>query len=152
MTDLTKMKSAAPNQNFHHGFKICIRHPSHRQSPGVCSVCVNEKLSKLSTSRSSVRISSVSYSSSSSVSEVSSCSSSECASPAEVRARYAKRGSVSFVKRSEKREENDAVLSKSRSMAAAFVRRVRSGGAKERRGGGFWSKVLKRAKRKKMER
>ncbi|XP_010534087.1 PREDICTED: uncharacterized protein LOC104809723 [Tarenaya hassleriana] len=26
----------------------CKKHPKHRQSPGVCSLCLNEKLSKLS--------------------------------------------------------------------------------------------------------
>ncbi|GLU16145.1 hypothetical protein SLE2022_325940 [Rubroshorea leprosula] len=30
----------------------CKKHPKHRQSPGVCSLCLREKLSHLSTSSS----------------------------------------------------------------------------------------------------
>ncbi|KAK9713088.1 hypothetical protein RND81_06G002000 [Saponaria officinalis] len=42
----------------------CRRHPNHRQSPGVCSCCLIEKLSKLNTSPPSFnRLSSLSSSS-----------------------------------------------------------------------------------------
>ncbi|KAL9668411.1 hypothetical protein QQ045_002792 [Rhodiola kirilowii] len=145
MADQIKLKSVALNHNFYRS-RTCTRHPSHRQSPGVCSLCVNEKLARLSMPKSPLLMlgASSSVSSSSSLSEVSSCSSSECISPSEVRAKYAKRGSFSFVKRRQK-DADDAVLSKSRSMAAAFVKEKKSGV------GGFWSKVLKRTRRRKME-
>ncbi|ESQ34549.1 hypothetical protein EUTSA_v10009293mg [Eutrema salsugineum] len=29
-------------------YSICKKHPKHRQSPGICSLCLNESLSKLS--------------------------------------------------------------------------------------------------------
>ncbi|GMH17373.1 hypothetical protein Nepgr_019214 [Nepenthes gracilis] len=51
----------------------CKRHPKHRQSPGVCSLCLTEKLSKLSAAG-SVRLSSYHPSSSSSSSLSSSSS------------------------------------------------------------------------------
>ncbi|KAL9681403.1 hypothetical protein QQ045_013186 [Rhodiola kirilowii] len=153
MAHSIKLKPTAPppvvlNQNFYGSKSSCTRHPNHQQSPGVCSVCVNEKLARLSNTNSSSLEPGSSISTSLSFS---SYASSECSSPGAVRAKYGKRGSVSFVKRSQKEE---AVLSKSRSVAAAFVKRVRGGGKLEMRsGGGFWSNVLKRTtKRKKMER
>ncbi|CAN4122325.1 unnamed protein product [Withania somnifera] len=60
---------------------ICKKHPKHKQNPGICSLCLSEKLSLLSrTSRSNTTTvtsscSSSSLSSLSSSSEVSSCSS-----------------------------------------------------------------------------
>ncbi|KAG4954799.1 hypothetical protein HKD37_14G040949 [Glycine soja] len=69
----------------HNGY--CKKHPKHHQSPGVCSLCLREKLSQLSSSSSDShrRISSICSSSSSSLSS-SSCyssasASSSCASP-----------------------------------------------------------------------
>ncbi|GLT44850.1 hypothetical protein SLA2020_187250 [Shorea laevis] len=61
----------------------CKKHPKHHQSPGVCSLCLREKLSQLSTSRSrsipKTRIIESSCSSSSLSSYSSSASS--CSSP-----------------------------------------------------------------------
>ncbi|KAG5063937.1 hypothetical protein JHK85_005120 [Glycine max] len=66
----------------HNGY--CKKHPKHHQSPGVCSLCLREKLSQLSSSfNSRRRISSICSSSSSSMSSsyYSSASASSCASP-----------------------------------------------------------------------
>ncbi|KAE8704432.1 Detected protein of unknown function [Hibiscus syriacus] len=60
-------RRSKPNQG-------CKRHPKHRQSPGVCSLCLADKLSRLSTHSSSYCYSSTSSSLSSS--SYSSCSSS----------------------------------------------------------------------------
>ncbi|XP_027339484.1 protein AF-9-like [Abrus precatorius] len=63
----------------------CKKHPKHRQSPGVCSLCLNDKLSQLSSSSSSSsssrKTTSTSSSSSSSLSSYYSSSASSCASP-----------------------------------------------------------------------
>ncbi|XP_010521295.1 PREDICTED: uncharacterized protein LOC104800226 [Tarenaya hassleriana] len=65
----------------------CKKHPKHRQSPGVCSLCLNQKLSRLSTldhaSSSGAGPETASYCSSSDVSSSSSSYSSvsPCLSP-----------------------------------------------------------------------
>ncbi|MED6107662.1 hypothetical protein PIB30_016105 [Stylosanthes scabra] len=62
----------------------CKKHPKHQQSPGVCSLCLKEKLAKLpSFSANRHRITSDSSSSSSSLSSYydSLCSTSSCSSP-----------------------------------------------------------------------
>ncbi|RDX57647.1 hypothetical protein CR513_63093, partial [Mucuna pruriens] len=67
----------------------CKKHPKHQQSPGVCSLCLREKLTQLSSSNSRWRISptiTASSSTSSSFSSLSSsyyssASASSCASP-----------------------------------------------------------------------
>ncbi|EOA38648.1 hypothetical protein CARUB_v10010560mg [Capsella rubella] len=58
----------------------CKKHPKHRQSPGICSLCLNESLSKLS---SDFHENSSSMSSSSLAKTVSSCSSSSSESESE---------------------------------------------------------------------
>ncbi|KAH6803739.1 hypothetical protein C2S51_031986 [Perilla frutescens var. frutescens] len=68
---------------------ICKKHPKHMQSPGVCSICLNEKLSQLmsnsdsssSSSRAARSRSSSSSSLSSYVSSLSSSNASSCSSP-----------------------------------------------------------------------
>ncbi|XP_057724978.1 uncharacterized protein LOC130940764 [Arachis stenosperma] len=68
----------------------CKKHPKHQQSPGVCSLCLKEKLAKLPAAFSHRRRVTTSlcssYTSSSSVSSLSSyydslCSTSSCPSP-----------------------------------------------------------------------
>ncbi|TKY56283.1 hypothetical protein E2542_SST20726 [Spatholobus suberectus] len=67
----------------------CKKHPKHRQSPGVCSLCLREKLTQLSSSNSRTITSSIITACSSSSSSLSSLSSSyyssasasSCASP-----------------------------------------------------------------------
>ncbi|RAL45655.1 hypothetical protein DM860_009519 [Cuscuta australis] len=117
------------------GQTVCRKHPKHRQSPGVCSACVAEKLSKLlngAVSRTDNMHSRsgngfYSSSSSSSLSSLSSsCGSSETSSHASPVHRHF-RGGIGLVK------------SKS---TAAFVARRRGGG-----GGGFLSIFRSRSKR-----
>ncbi|KAA8538121.1 hypothetical protein F0562_027729 [Nyssa sinensis] len=123
----------------------CKKHPKHLQSPGVCSVCLGERLSQLSASSSRTTTTTM-VTSSNSASSLSSLSSlSSHYSPSElspVRHRYrnasaAKGSSMSFLKISGKN-----VLTKSRSMA--FVTRLREGKLKDgKKKGGFWSKLLR---------
>ncbi|XP_011652564.1 uncharacterized protein LOC105435032 [Cucumis sativus] len=69
------------NHRHHH----CQRHPNHHQSPGVCSLCLTEKLSRIiapaASSRNKISNSLSSSSSSSYYSSCSSASSSSSSSP-----------------------------------------------------------------------
>ncbi|KDP41420.1 hypothetical protein JCGZ_15827 [Jatropha curcas] len=125
----------------------CKKHPKHKQSPGVCSVCLNEKLSMLSSSSSRTAV--MDYASSSSASSLSAYSTTSCSSCSSPMHRFRfttegnnHKGSLSFLLISGKN-----VLTKSRSLA--FVPRNR--GNKERashdddkKKGGFFSKLLRR--------
>ncbi|KAI6689290.1 hypothetical protein NL676_026118 [Syzygium grande] len=130
----------------------CRKHPKHRQSTGVCSLCLTKKLSRLSSgsylrgSAGANRRYSCSTSPSSSSSLSSSChsssGSSSCASPV-VRHRHgrfaheARSGPVSML------FGGKGVLKKSRS--AAFAPKTGPGGDRakgERSKGGFWSKLI----------
>ncbi|XAR62132.1 hypothetical protein NMG60_11016766 [Bertholletia excelsa] len=102
----------------------CRKHPKHRQSPGVCSVCLRERLSQLSTTssrggRGGGGAATAGSSSSSSLSPLSSDSSSSESSPIHY-----------------------SILTKSRTVAFAPQRRE---GEKNR---GFWSKLLAPRKKK----
>ncbi|KAK6940193.1 hypothetical protein RJ641_029724 [Dillenia turbinata] len=120
----------------------CRRHPKHRQAPGVCSKCLSERLSQLSSSSCSTSGNTLpSSSSSSSLSSYSSSSGSSCSSP--IRQAYrirsvTTRGPVSIKN----------ALTKSRSMA--FITKMGGGetsdGKKKR---GFWSKLLPSANKRK---
>ncbi|XP_059636324.1 uncharacterized protein LOC132278532 [Cornus florida] len=121
----------------------CKKHPKHRQSPGVCSVCLKERLSQLSTSSSSRTTTTLvasSCSSSSSLSSLSSQYSSSESSPVHHHRYYSgseAKGSFSLLMRSSKN-----VLTKSRSVA--FVTRNMRGEAKDgKKKGGFWSKLIR---------
>ncbi|XP_051140956.1 uncharacterized protein LOC127258228 [Andrographis paniculata] len=117
----------------------CRKHPNHRQSPGVCSVCLTEKLVILSSDRGSKPVRSPPSSNSSASSYVSSLSSSSCASPPLAVARVYKRSIAA-----------NNLLTKSRSVATFAPRRRReeededSAGKKAARRSkrGFWSKWL----------
>ncbi|XP_061364255.1 uncharacterized protein LOC133307718 [Gastrolobium bilobum] len=109
----------------------CKKHPKHRQSPGVCSLCLREKLTQLSASTSRRTTSSSSSSSSSSASSLSSyysssSSASSCASPVHC-FRFVAEGksssSVSFFMLSGKHG-----IIKSKSLALIPRRRSREGG------------------------
>ncbi|KAL3371591.1 hypothetical protein AABB24_008234 [Solanum stoloniferum] len=114
---------------------LCKKHPKHKQNPGVCSVCLNEKLSLLSkTSRSNTTTLTSSCSSSSSLSSLSSSSDvSSCSSP------------------------NTNVLMKSRSLA--LIMRRKEGGiilednsiGKKKKKEGFLSKLLNPKRNRKDE-
>ncbi|KAG6392665.1 hypothetical protein SASPL_146889 [Salvia splendens] len=115
----------------------CKKHPKHRQSPGVCSICLREKLSNLSNCGENSR-SARSPSAVSSLSSYASSLSSSCASPPPELTI-----SVAFFR-------------KSRSMAVV-VPRGRAEEADRNREkeirivkGGFWSKLLPQKSRGKL--
>ncbi|KAK1406737.1 hypothetical protein QVD17_38345 [Tagetes erecta] len=109
----------------------CKKHPKHEQSPGICSLCLRERLIKISRSSSRV-ITCASSSSSSSISSISSVSSSSGAlsyttSPMHG---YRKGRASNFL---------TSKLKKSKSMA--FVgERIRDDD--QRKKSGFWSKLM----------
>ncbi|KAJ8762433.1 hypothetical protein K2173_007872 [Erythroxylum novogranatense] len=119
----------------------CKKHTKHEQSPGVCSLCLKEKLSQLSTTASSRgSYAKRGYSLSSLSSYYSSCSDSSCSSPIHIY-RYAPDGkgpsfSALF---------GGNALTKSRSLA--FVSRIRGNNQRSGDGvknkGGFFSKLLR---------
>jgi len=130
----------------------CKKHPKHRQSPGVCSLCLRDKLSQLSSdspsSSSSRKTNSISSSPSSSVSSSVSSYSSSCASPA----------ALPFAFSNEPRTASiflftakHAGFLKSKSMSVLSTRRRRRRNEDEGDDGennksgkksGFWSKLL----------
>ncbi|CAK9149045.1 unnamed protein product [Ilex paraguariensis] len=117
----------------------CKKHPKHRQSPGICSVCLREKLSQLSTSSRSNTATTISSCSSSSLSSLSSSNASSYSSPVHRNHRVGleRRGSVGFTMNGRN------VLSKSMSMAA-FVPRRREGERRDQvKKSSFWSKFLR---------
>lgn len=94
-------KRSDSNSNSGNNFS-CKKHTKHRQSPGVCSLCLTEKLSKLSLeyydyTKKAAETASYCYSSSASSSAVSSCYSSSsvssCSSPLQYRYREKKKDS-----------------------------------------------------------
>ncbi|XP_047306616.1 uncharacterized protein LOC124910036 [Impatiens glandulifera] len=116
----------------------CKKHPKHKQSPGVCSICLNDKLSKIS-STSSLRKYNTRSSCSSSLSSISSISSD--ASP--VPYQHYNDGRFSLGGKSA------VMLMKSTSMAFEFDHRKRDIGSdhglmkKDKKKTGFWSKLLR---------
>ncbi|XP_050376547.1 uncharacterized protein LOC126793957 [Argentina anserina] len=139
---------------------VCKKHPKHEQSPGVCSICLKEKLAKLSNSSGSSRRTSTTMGSgtpsttSSLSSYYSSTYSSSCSSPpAERQARnyrFADRekekgSSVANWLLGEGGDQNDYVLKKSRSLATYFPRRQKSirQNVEEKKGRRFWSRLLR---------
>ncbi|CAI9291678.1 hypothetical protein Lser_V15G30986 [Lactuca serriola] len=106
----------------------CKKHPKHQQSPGVCSLCLRERLKKISRSSSRVTTyASSSSCSSSSISSVSSVSSlSNTASPMHDN----RKGQISFLK---------SKLKKSKSMAFVSERTMDNDAKKK---SGFWSKLM----------
>lgn len=126
----------------------CKKHPKHKQSPGVCSVCLSEKLSQLPTSASTSRSTSTNAmdcSSSSSSPSYSSSSSCSYSSPTH-RYQYSTQGKGSLPSFFNGRS---TFLSKSRSMALVSVRGNKD--SHEKKKGGLWSKFLRRPRDKKVE-
>ncbi|KAH1125111.1 hypothetical protein AAZX31_06G096600 [Glycine max] len=148
--------------------RCCKKHPKHRQSPGVCSLCLRDKLSQLSSacssssssSRKTTFISSChSSSSSSSLTSYCSSSASSCASP-----------TLPFPFHKDSKSGSNSVsifllsakpggILKSRSMSVVATRRRTKGqdegddrNKKSGMKSGFWSKLLHpRTKSKRME-
>ncbi|GMJ02498.1 hypothetical protein HRI_003919000 [Hibiscus trionum] len=110
----------------------CKKHPKHKQSPGVCSLCLAEKLSQLSTHSStlSYSFSSSSSSPSSSCSSRSSCSSSPFRPHCFVAG--GKGSSFSFLLFNGKN-----LLTKSRSVACASRMRSEEGDDHKKKKAGF---------------
>ncbi|KAL5190437.1 hypothetical protein HKD37_04G009874 [Glycine soja] len=130
----------------------CKKHPNHRQSPGVCSLCLRHKLSQLSSAsmRKTTLISSCrSSSTSSSLSSYCSSSSSSCASPTLPFPFHkdSKSGSnsVSIFLLSAK---HGGVLKTGSMSVLATRRRTKGGGGdgdgddRNKKKTGFWSKLL----------
>ncbi|KAL6984089.1 hypothetical protein U1Q18_017465 [Sarracenia purpurea var. burkii] len=136
----------------------CKKHPKHRQSPGVCSVCLTEKLSRLpTTSRShaaaAAMAASSSSSSSSSLSSLSSHYSSSELSPVRTRlGSELKASSVSFFRSINGKNfltKSWSVASSSSSLNCGSGSRSDHGDGKKK-GIGFWGKLV-RARSKKMD-
>ncbi|XP_018857442.2 uncharacterized protein LOC109019578 [Juglans regia] len=136
----------------------CKKHPTHRQSPGVCSRCLNEKLSQLSSSSGSRRTSfpagsgSCSSSPSSLSSYYSSSSASSCSSPVHLTNMEGKIiNSLSFLLNGK-----NGGLTKSRSLVF-FPRMNRPRGdddddmKRDQKKGGFWSKFLRASSKRQTE-
>ncbi|KAJ0614778.1 hypothetical protein HanIR_Chr02g0066241 [Helianthus annuus] len=121
--------------------KSCMKHPKHEQSPGVCSLCLRERLSKISGSSSQTVSNVCSSSSSSSISSVSSVSSSRCSSNAPS---CAASPMHTYRKRMHDVEGKGylSLLRKSRSMAFVSEKIVEIDGKKKKKGDGFWSKLM----------
>ncbi|PRQ21719.1 hypothetical protein RchiOBHm_Chr7g0242321 [Rosa chinensis] len=136
---------------------VCKKHPKHQQPPGVCSICLKEKLTKLSNSsgssrRTSKTMGSATPSTTSSLSSYySSTDASSCSSPpAEARNfRFAdherEKGSSVANWLLGEGGESDYVLKKSRSLANYFPRRQRSTKetGEEKKSRRFWSRLLR---------
>ncbi|KAF8111236.1 hypothetical protein N665_0076s0223 [Sinapis alba] len=93
-----KRSNSNPNSNSDNNFS-CKKHTKHRQSPGVCSLCLTERLSKVeyydytkNTAQTTASYCSSTASSSTSVSSCYSSSSvSSCSSPLQYRYREKKK-------------------------------------------------------------
>ncbi|XP_010272981.1 PREDICTED: uncharacterized protein LOC104608638 [Nelumbo nucifera] len=114
----------------------CKKHPKHRQSPGVCSSCLRERLSQLSSATSRRTTAASSCSSSLSSSPYSSDSSS-CSSPLSQPNASQVKGPVCFLK-----SGNDGLM-RSRSIAFVTRNRIAAEITDEKKKGGFWSKLLR---------
>ncbi|KAK7353043.1 hypothetical protein VNO80_18476 [Phaseolus coccineus] len=141
----------------------CKKHPKHRQSPGVCSLCLGDKLSQLSSpspSSSSRKTNSISSSPSSSVSSsLSSYSSSpsSCASPTALPFPFSNQPKTASLFLFTAKH---AGFLKSKSMSVLSTRRIRRRRRDEGEGdnpskksgkkSSFWSKLL-HPKSKRME-
>ncbi|XVE55538.1 hypothetical protein DITRI_Ditri03aG0166800 [Diplodiscus trichospermus] len=133
----------------------CKRHPKHRQSPGVCSLCLGEKLSQISAHPSSsscttsISVASSDCSSSSLSSHYTSASASASSSSSPMhRYRFPTQGkgaSFSLLLFSGKN-----ILTKSRSVASASRMRSKEGDDKKNRSG-FFSKLLHSRNNKRKE-
>ncbi|KAM1134909.1 hypothetical protein ACFX19_044680 [Malus domestica] len=121
----------------------CKKHPKHQQSPGVCSLCLKQKLERVAQKLSTYsvpylcRTFSASPSTTSSLSShYSSSSGSSASSPAPG---YEQKGStITWLLSGESN-----VLTKSRSLVNYFPRRKRELGSEEKKKSRFWTKLLR---------
>jgi len=114
----------------------CKKHPSHKQSKGVCPSCLREKLSQLSSSSSST----ANHSNSSTYSSLSPCSDdSDLSSPGSpsLHKMMAKNKSFSFLLM--RSSNHKPLMEKSRSLAFVVEEEEKKEKKKKK---GFWSKLL----------
>lgn len=154
---ITKFMNYKKPGNFM-GSQACKKHPKHKQSPGVCSICLGERLSKVSISARSSSKLGTSWSTSSSSSYLSSLSSSSDSSYLSPAVNYAcrldlePRKSIRVFK-----NVGQNVIKKSRSMNFGLRRRKEEGSVDENKGKnidikrGFWSKLFPRKSRALMQ-
>ncbi|XP_068636994.1 uncharacterized protein [Aristolochia californica] len=116
----------------------CKKHPKQRQSPGVCSACLRDRLSQLSSSNKTK----VSLSTSSS--DVSSyySSASSPSSPVEISFNGYDLATFNHVKRG---------LFRSRTVAVVPEKRTAEEQKKKKKKGGFWSKLIQATSKKRKE-
>ncbi|KZV49768.1 hypothetical protein F511_07319 [Dorcoceras hygrometricum] len=143
---ITKLNYKKPG-NFM-GSQPCKKHPKHKQSPGVCSICLGERLIKVSNTSYKPAISNSSSSSGSYVSSLSSSSDSSYLSPVVT---YTCRLDSELGKSIRVFKNVDNVIKKSRSMTFGLRRRKEKAGSTDEHKGrdidirrGFWSKWLPR--------
>ncbi|KAI3462202.1 hypothetical protein Pfo_018865 [Paulownia fortunei] len=148
------MESWKPKINYNHkptgrskANAPCKKHPKHRQSPGVCSICLSEKLSQLTNTDGSSRAKAANSPSSSS-SYLSSLSSSNASSYSSPVVNYTSRVDSEARKymRVFKNIAGQDVLKKSRSTAFILQRRKEEdeNGKNIEMKRGFWSKLWPR--------
>ncbi|KAG9132754.1 hypothetical protein Leryth_014030 [Lithospermum erythrorhizon] len=141
----------------------CKKHPKHEQSPGVCAVCLREKLNHLPASSSKItrgKNNVASASTSSYLSSLSSQESSNVSSSSSPVHRRSHSSMTTFLKWGKKNNETNnysissknIVLTKSRSLAF-LMQRTEAEEAVDKHHGkktqGFWSKLLRRRTRNK---
>ncbi|KAG9156082.1 hypothetical protein Leryth_020676 [Lithospermum erythrorhizon] len=132
---------------------LCKKHPKHKQSPGVCAICLREKLNQLpstssitkkATKKANAAGSSCSSSSLSSLSShESSNASSSCPSPHHLCHRSY--SSMTFLK------SGKSLFTNSKSMTAIVIPRHKSRAAMDdqtEKKVGFWSKLLFTSKKR----
>jgi hypothetical protein len=133
-------------------FGRCKKHPKHVQSPGVCSLCLKDKLDQLSTSSSSTSQKTTSASCSSSCSSVSSYDSSSSASscsspPMHDDGSFSTKGKTIFLFQ----KHNGLVKSKSMAVVPRSRKRYHSEKNDDSsKKNGFWFKLFHPNKSKKM--
>lgn len=115
----------------------CGRHPRHQQPPGVCSLCLSEKLTQLSSGAGGGSSSSRSTAASFNGAEDSSYSSSSSLSPYESTSSASSQ--LSPLRRY--RSVKGSGLFGARSIALITRRRVKEEGGSKRKGG-FWSRLI----------
>ncbi|XP_068312546.1 uncharacterized protein [Pyrus communis] len=126
----------------------CKKHPKHQQSPGVCSLCLKEKLERVAQKLSTYSVPYLRrtfYASPSTTSSLSSHYSSSSGSSSSPAPGYEQKGStITWLLSGESN-----VLRKSRSLVNYFPRRKRELGSEEKKKSRFWTKLLRpRSKRR----
>ncbi|KAL5705130.1 hypothetical protein ACHQM5_023472 [Ranunculus cassubicifolius] len=125
----------------------CKKHPKQRQSPGVCSACLRERLSQLSTRNNKITATTSSFSSSLSSSSMYSSVSSSPSSPSHYRvgSTSMKGRPISFLIKGEDgliRSKSVAFISSSRTKTIDDLSIGLESRNKKKKKSGFWSRLL----------